>query len=97
MNRNVVLALLAGLLGGMLTRYVAPPAAFAQNQARPTAEIRAESFTLVDSTDRAVGTFSTETQKGMPAFAPRRIVLRDPSGKILWSAGGSVLRPLSER
>jgi hypothetical protein len=33
MYKTVALALAAGLLGGMLTRYIAPPAAYAQNQA----------------------------------------------------------------
>ena len=62
MNNKLViaLALVAGLVGGLLTRYVAPPSAFAQNQAPVTKEIRAESFTLVDPSDRTVGTFTAE-------------------------------------
>jgi hypothetical protein len=57
---NAALALVAGLLGGSLTRYVAPPVAFAQNQAPVTKEIRAQSYVLVDPVDRAVGTFTVE-------------------------------------
>jgi hypothetical protein len=57
---SVSLALIAGLLGGLLTRYIAPPAAFAQTQASVTKEIRAQSFVLVDPSDRAVGTFTVE-------------------------------------
>jgi len=113
MNRtlNVALALAAGLLGGLLTHYIAPSAAFAQVQAPPslvpgvpnnrpiTKEIRAQSFTLVDQADHTVGTFSVE-----PAPPVRRdfkvktrIVLRDSNGREIWSAGGSAILPLNER
>jgi hypothetical protein len=37
---SVAVALVAGLLGGLLTRYIAPPAAFAQDQAPITKERR---------------------------------------------------------
>ena len=62
MNNKVViaLALIAGLTGGLLARYVAPQAAFAQNQAPVMQEIRAQSFTLVDSSNRVVGTFTSD-------------------------------------
>jgi hypothetical protein len=110
---NVVLALVAGLLGGLLTRYIAPPATFAQDQAPK--EIRAQSFTLVDTSDRTVGTFTFERVPGGPIFqdgrfgrfpnnqvvpeppVPMRIVLRDANGHEIWSAGGSAIRPLSQR
>ena len=55
---TVATALVAGLVGGLLTRYVVPPAAFAQDQAPITKEIRAQSFTLVDIFDRSIGTFT---------------------------------------
>jgi hypothetical protein len=103
---SVALALIAGILGSLLTRYVAPPAAFAQTQAPITKEIRAESFTLVDPSDRAVGTFTSEpavppawTQSG-PNAVPKRsmlIVLRDANGREIWSAGATSIRPLSQR
>ena len=108
MNRtfNVALALAAGLLGGLLTHYIAPSAAFAQVQAPPspvpgvpnnrpiTKEIRAQSFTLVDQADHTVGTFTVE-----PDLRVRRarIVLRDSNGREIWSAGGSAILPLNER
>jgi hypothetical protein len=115
MNKTfmIALALGAGLLGGMLTRYIAPPAAYAQDQ--PAAkEIRAQSFTLVDQFDHTAGTFSYEPLPGArmtlprPQFggnqppvdrlAPGRIVLRDASGHEIWSAGAnSLIRPVSER
>ena len=60
MNKTLTatLALAAGFIGGLLTRYIAPPVALAQNQAPITKEIRAQSFTLVDPSDHTVGTFT---------------------------------------
>ena len=60
----VAVAVTAGMLGGVLSRYITPPTAFAQDQTPVTKEIRAESFTLVDSTDYAVGTFRAEPLPG---------------------------------
>jgi hypothetical protein len=95
MNKTVALALAAGLLGGMLTRYIAPPSAHAQNPA--PAEIRAQSFVIVDQSDHAVGTFSVAAGPlgpfGRPIFP--RIVLKDFNGRDIWSAGGSGLQPLT--
>jgi len=110
-NRLVIaVALAAGLAGGMLTRYIAPPTAFAQAPAAPpqtpaTAELRARSFVLVDQFNDSVGTFTAEPMTGndartSPGPAPlqrgalARIVLRDAYGHQIWSAGGTVLRPL---
>jgi len=64
----IVYGLAAGLAGGLLSRYVAPPAAFAQNQVPVIKEIRAQSFTLVDSSNRVVGTFTSDAD-GPPAVA----------------------------
>jgi hypothetical protein len=101
---NVALALAAGLAGGILTRFITPQPAFAQDQARVAKEIRAQSFTLVDSSDRAVGTFAVGPLPGSDATcsASREsciygIVLTDPSGRVIWSAGGSPVRRLSQR
>jgi hypothetical protein len=117
MNRSltIFLGLAAGLAGGLLTRFIAPPAAHAQNQAPVTREIRAQRFTLVDEADRTVGTFMVEGElPGLPEIGsdlerlqdrlqrlrqtearPRRIVLLDSNGREIWSAGGSLVRPLS--
>jgi hypothetical protein len=106
MNRtlSITLALVAGLAGGLLARYIAPSTAFAQNRAPVTREIRAQSFTLVDQMDRTVGTFMVEgdwlgsqtlKDRQVP-ISPGRIVLRDSSGREIWSVGGSIIRPLSE-
>jgi hypothetical protein len=101
MNKTVALALAAGLLGGMLTRYTAPPTAYAQSPAPQTApaEIRARSFVLVDQSDQTIGTFSVVPSPLGPFGRPilPRIVLRDFSGREIWSAGGSPLQPLTIR
>ena len=100
MNKNMALALIAGLLGGLATRYIAPPTAFAQNQPAIAKEIRAQSFTLVDGADQPAGTFHVEPLFNQPLNSGRlrtRIVLRDSTGREIWSAGGSGLQPLSER
>jgi hypothetical protein len=114
MNKNIVIALVAGLLGGMATRYISPSTAFAQSQTPATKDVRAQSFVLVDQSDQTVGTFTTEPVPGTVTKILRvpgpdgqqnapivqrtmRIVLRDRKGRELWSAGGSVTQPLSER
>ena len=101
---SVFIALAAGLLGGLLTRYIAPTTAFAQNQTSPTTEIRGRSFVLVDAQDNVVGTFASEPipppgmfQGRRPGPEPSRIVLRDSNGREIWSAGGNPMRPLSQR
>jgi hypothetical protein len=113
MNKTLTIALglAAGLVGGLLTRYIAPPAAHAQDQAAVAKEIRAQSFTLVDEFDHTAGTFSYEPAPGArmmlqrppsfnqpaPRVRPGRIVLRDSNGREIWSAGGNGLIPVSER
>jgi hypothetical protein len=106
MNNKFVIpaAILAGLTGGMLTRFVAPAPVFAQAPAQVlpgpvpvpalpavTKEIRAESFTLVDHFGNVAGTFAAESTG---IRRPARIVLRDSQGHEIWSAGGSAIRPL---
>jgi hypothetical protein len=106
---TVVVALTAGLLGGLLTRYIAPPVAFAQDKQAVTKEVRAQSLTLVDASDHALGTFTAEpignrmtiNGRGMATpqtiIGPTRIVLRDANGTEIWSAGGGArIRPLLE-
>ena len=102
---SIAIALVAGLLGGLLVRYAVPPTAFAQNTAPAPKEIRAQSLTLVDSANRTVGTFTTEVGAPVPSVAPTpptptpppsgrgtsgaRIVLRDSSGREIWSPDGT--------
>ena len=73
---SVAVALLAGLVGGMLTRYIAPPSVFAQTQnaqaqnSAVTKEVRAESFTLVDQYGNVAGTFTAESMGAARIFTP---------------------------
>jgi hypothetical protein len=92
---NIAFALLAGLASGLLSRYIAPPLVFAQDQASISKDIRAQSFTLVDSSDHTVGTFTAEPISG-PTYRPpaknqpqMRIVLRDSTGCEIWHAGAT--------
>jgi hypothetical protein len=87
---TIVIALFAGLAGGMLTRFVTPAPVFAQTPATAPSELRARSFALVDPSDHTVGTFTTDGRAG-----GMRIVLRDANGREIWSAGGSPIRPLA--
>lgn len=102
MNRSLTipLALVAGLAGGFLTRYIAPPVALAQNQAPVTKEIRAQNFTLVDPMNRTVGTFTVEPYGNWRPLNDRqalgRIVLLDSTGHEIWNASGIRIQPLSE-
>jgi hypothetical protein len=92
---TVALAVASGFAGSVLTRYVAPPVSFAQNQTpKATAEVRAESFILVDSMDHPIATLEAETRRNGP-YAPPRVVLRDANGLVFWTAGGTAVHPLS--
>ena len=95
MNKHftVMIALASGLLGGLASRYIAPQVAFAQSQAPVTNEVRAQSFALVDASNRTMGKFTVETQPIGPS--PARIVLRDAAGREIWSAGGTGMMPLN--
>jgi len=90
MNRTFVLslALAAGLLGGVLSRYVSPVPAFAQAQTQK--EIKAQSFVLVDDKDNIVGTFKPSADR-IPI-----VVLLDRNGREIWRAVVSV-KVLTER
>ena len=106
MNKTTVItALAAGLLGGLLSRYIAPQTALAQNASNVAKEVRAQSFTIVDPSDRVIGTFAADAPfpptgvvpiPRSRSASPSRIVLRDSDGREIWSAGLS-LRPLSQR
>jgi hypothetical protein len=100
-NATIALALGAGIVGGMLTRYISPPAVSAQTQ--PPHEMRAQSFVLVDPADHVVGTFTSQvignarlalnpdgSVRGDVAL-PRRVILRDSAGHIVWSTDSRVM------
>ncbi len=63
---TIAVALIAGLLGGQLARFISPPTALAQNPAPVSKELRSQSFTLVDASDLAVGIFTAEPVSGVP-------------------------------
>jgi hypothetical protein len=89
MNRklNLSLALAAGLLGGVLSRYVTPLPV--QAQAGPPKELRAQSFVLVDDKNNIVGTFTASTTPPKPG-QNQTVVLLDRNDKEIWRAGVSV-------
>lgn len=81
----VALAVASGFMGSLLTRLITPAPALAQSQAPSTQvaqDIRAQSFTLVDSLGHTVGTFTTASRN---RISPPRIVLRDAEGHVMWS------------
>ena len=100
---TVTLAFAAGLLGGLLARYIDPQAALAQaTQVPPTKEVRAQSFTIVGPLNNVVGTltwqFPTNPGHGKSSsFEPPHIVLQDATGNVIWSGGDGVFRQLSAR
>jgi hypothetical protein len=101
---SIALSLFAGILGGALTRYIAPASVLAQNnQSTASKEIRAQSVTLVDEMNQTVGTFTVAPDPGWrPAingggWGSSRRVLRDSRGREIWSAGGSLFHQLTER
>jgi hypothetical protein len=89
MNRTLTLflALAAGLLGGLLSRYVAPMPVHAQAQMPAPKEIRAQNFVLVNAQGVEVGLMGFNPQ-GHPV-----IKLVDERGRTLWSAGEAILFP----
>lgn len=88
---NVLLALVAGIAGGALSRYIAPAPVLAQTQPR---EIRAQSFVFVDDHNHVVAMF----EPSPPSLRDTNpsIVLLDRNGKEIWRAGVSA-KVLSER
>jgi len=96
-----MVAIVAGLLGSAIMQY-----AFGQNQPAVTKEIRAQSFVLVDPANNVVGTFASEpfpntvtlVVPGVPPKVPYHVVLRDPTGQVIWTPENPTkLVPLSSR
>jgi hypothetical protein len=69
MNRilTLALALSAGLIGGLLSRYIAPASVHAQAQTIAPKDVRAQSFVLVDEKGVPRGIFGIE-QTGFPTL-----------------------------
>jgi len=112
MNRtvHVMICLGAGLLGGVLSRWIIPTPVLAQAPAPAAAapqEIRAQQFTLVTEDGRILGTFGYDHPRGLGNNPGRKqfvndnavptIKLFDAHGRETWSAGGSPIRTLGER
>ena len=87
MNRkvNFTLALAAGLLGGVLSRYLTPTPVFAQAQAPAPREIRAQSFLVVNKQGAPLGRIGFDSD-GLP-----NITLVDEDGRTIWSTKATVL------
>ncbi len=94
---NIALALAAGLIGGLISRYIAPPFVMAQTPTPVTKDLRAESFVIVDSAGKTIATFASGrgTNAGRPSTGGI-VVLRDSDGHEIWSAGGTQFRTLTE-
>jgi len=92
MNRklNFTLALAAGLLGGVLSRYLTPTPVLAQAQAPAPREIRAQSFVLVNKQGAPLGRIGFDSD-GLP-----NITLVDENGRTIWSTKATLLRQSSK-
>lgn len=97
---TIAIALTAGLAGGVLTRFVAPPPVFAQappaaQTQTPADEVRARNFVLVDQDNREVGVFTVEPPSDHAmavGISPGpHIVLRDARGRVIWRFNGTGL------
>ena len=92
MNRtmHITLALAAGLLGGLLSRYLTPTPVFAQAQAPAPKEIRAQSFVLVNKQGAPLGRIGFDAE-GIP-----NITLVDENGRTILSTKATLLLPSSK-
>ena len=102
MNKSTIaVALAAGLIGGVISRYISPApvlAQQAQTQAQAPVELRAQRFVLVSPDGGVAGTFTVEQPKptaDFPFAAPPSIRLLDWTGKEIWRAGGNPVRQLA--
>lgn len=79
------LCLSAGTLGGVLSHYMFPPAAYAA-QDSGSKEIRAQQFVVVNEKGVPMGLFGLDP-KGLPVL---RLV--DENGRVLWTAPARAFR-----
>ena len=66
-KQTLVLSLAAGLMGGIVSRYIAPELVHAQAQTPAPREIIAQSFALVDASGNRVGALAL-SKNGRPAI-----------------------------
>ena len=96
--RLVVVAVLAGFLGGVLSDIGLPEHALAQTE--PSRQVTAQEFRVVDSEGRllaVIGGASLQLGEGganqVLPFSEGRIQLFDSGGRIVWSAPGPLVHP----
>lgn len=96
--RLVVVAVLAGFLGGVLSDIALPEHALAQTE--PAQQVTAQEFRVVDSQGRmlaVIGGASLRLGEGdanqVFPFSEGRIQLFDSGGRILWSAPQPLVHP----
>jgi hypothetical protein len=99
MNKmTVLIAFVAALAGGVISRYAAPVPVHAQQAQAPTSapvELRAQRFALVNPDGGVVATFVADQSNPTDILAQPSIRLLDWRGKEIWSAGGSPVRKLA--
>jgi len=89
MKNNLLLALAAGLFGGVISHYLfTVPLVYAQNPMKPPKEVRAQSFTLMNDRGQVGGTFAFDDD-GRP------MIRLFENGRMTWSLGGKTVRPLA--
>ena len=86
---NLALALAAGLLGGLLSRYIAPQSALAQSPAPSTKEIQAQSFVFVAPDGHPLATLTPD-----PAWLRNARLLAELSAEGRISTPFSPFSPL---
>ena len=85
---NVLLALFAGLLGGIVSGYLLPQ----RVQTAVPNVVAAQRFVLVDSVGNPAGFFAVGTPSGRNLSG---IVLHDAQGREIWYASGAIGRQLT--
>ena len=101
MNKSTIaVALAAGLIGGVISRYISPAPVLAQQaqaQSPAPVELRAQRFSLVNPDGSVVATFTVDHPKTPDSFPlpPPSVRLLDSGGKELWRAGGNPMRKLA--
>jgi hypothetical protein len=88
---NPLLAIVAGMLGGLVTHYITPASVHAQASAPK--EVQAQSFVILDRDNNVVGTFRALRNLRDEAS----VVLVDPDGHEIWRAGRAAILPLGSR
>jgi hypothetical protein len=99
MNKmTILIAFVAALAGGVISRYVSPSPVLAQQtpaQSPAPVELRAQRFALVNPDGGVVATFVVDQSDPTNILAQPSIRLLDWRGKEIWSAGGSPVRKLA--